>query len=523
MKRIPKRDAVSAEPELPLDAGLLTAGDRVCVAVSGGADSTALLHALLSRRDELGIVLSVLHVNHGLRGAASMRDAEFVSALAEKFALPCEIVAVDTAKHADEQKETIEEAARNLRYRAFRQVLESGQADKIATAHTLDDQAETVLMKLVRGAWTEGLSGIHPTLRLREPAGSAKAGAYDCVRPLLKVRRTQIESYLHALGQPWREDETNQSTTYTRNRVRHALLPQMREYNPQIDEILGHLAANALAEEQHWQAELARVLPQVLLPGRPVRGGGRSVATSPGSISVAVDLARLETLDAGLRRRVLRAAAKQCGATLDFETTERLLDMTAFQKTAAVRTRTARRLELPGGVRAERSARELQFERKPLNTQSGKRSGVAPQAYLGSGTPAYELSIPGEVDAPAFGARYTAAWNESSGPCGESQPAAAVLPAICIRAWRTGDRAELRHSAGPKKVKEILARIGIRGEERQHWPVGEWQGRIVWMRGVEVTELPLGSHRDENKEASVGPGLQIREIRIGDPKWRGSA
>lgn len=517
MKRIPKREAVPSNPELPLDAGLFAPGDRVCVAVSGGADSTALLRALLSRRDELGIVLRVLHVNHGLRGAASDRDAEFVSALAEKFALPCEIVGVDTQRSAVEHKESIEAAARNLRYKVFREVLESGRTDKIATAHTLDDQAETVLMKLLRGAWTEGLSGIHPTLRLKEPVGNAK-GTYDCVRPLLGVRRAQIESYLHALEQSWREDETNQSTAYTRNRIRHGLLPQLREYNPQIDEMLGHLATNALAEERHWQDELARVLPHVLLPGRPARGGGRSVSTSLGSICMAVDLARLQSLDAGLRRRVLRAAAKQCGATLDFEGTERLLDMTAFQKTLAVRTGTARRLELPGGVRVERSAREVQFERKSLNTGSNEQSYAASETCVESGTPAYELPIPGQVDAPAFDARYTAAWSgsESDSSVADAEShhlAMAALSAICIRVWRPGDRVELRHSGGPKKVKEILARIGVRGEERENWPVAEWQGQIVWMRGVEVTEPRLSLYRDEKKETSAGPVLQIREIR----------
>jgi tRNA(Ile)-lysidine synthase len=518
MKRIPKRYAIPAKPELSLDASFFAPGDRVCVAASGGADSTALLRALLSRRDELGIVLRVLHVNHGLRGAASDRDAEFVSALAEKFALPCEIVGVDTQRSVVEQKESIEEAARNLRYRAFREVLESGRADKIATAHTLDDQAETVLMKLLRGAWTEGLSGIHPTLRLREPTGIAKTGVYDCVRPLLNVRRAQIESYLHALNQTWREDETNQSDRYKRNRIRHALLPQMREYNPQIDEMLSHLAANALAEEKHWQAELARVLPHVLLPGRPVRGGGRSVSTNLGSICMAVDLARLEMLDAGLQRRVLRAAAKQCGATLDFEATEHLLGMAAFQRTPAVRTGRARRLELPGGVLVERSARELQFERKPSNTCSDEQSRAASETCIKSGTPAYELRIPGQVDAPAFDARYTAAWRgsepDSAVADAESHLATAVPSAICIRVWRPGDRVELRHSGGPKKVKEILARMGVRGEERESWPVAEWRGRIVWMRGVDVMEPRFDSESDEKKETSSTPMLHIREIRM---------
>ncbi len=449
--------------ELPIDVGLFAPGERICVAVSGGADSTALLRALLSRRAELGIVLTVLHVEHGLRGAAA-RDAAFVAALAKEWELPCEIVAVDTPRRVAERKESVEEAARNLRYQVFRAVLADGKADKIATAHTLDDQAETVLMKLLRGAWTEGLSGIHPVFRM-----DAKTNAGTVIRPLLAVPRTQVEAYLRALGQPWCEDETNQSADFTRNRVRHELMPILRTYNPQIEQILAHVAANARAEEHHWQQELARLLPQLLLPGKPVRGGGRSVATQPGFASVALEIARLKSLDAGLCRRILRVAAEQCGATLDFDATERLLAMVLGGHTAT----TSKRLELPGGVLAQRSARELRLERS-----SGANS--AEQAAIHSNTQRmYELDIPGTVQAPAFGACFTATLEPSTA-------ATLTFPKAHVRAWQPGDRVRLRYSGGPKKVKEVLERLGIRGDARADWPVVEWQGNVVWMRGVDV-------------------------------------
>ncbi|MEO6830457.1 MAG: tRNA lysidine(34) synthetase TilS, partial [Acidobacteriaceae bacterium] len=388
-----------ALPGLPVDGSLFAPGQRICIAVSGGADSTALLRTLLARRVELGIVLSVLHVEHGLRGDASSRDAAFVAALAAQYGLPCEAVRVDTRARATQQKESIEEAARNLRYQVFRDVLASGSADRIATAHTLDDQAETVLMKLLRGAWTQGLSGIHPVLQLD------RAGSQVCIRPLLNVTRAQVEDYLRTIRQGWCEDETNRSPIYLRNRVRHELLPVLREYNPQIEQTLAHVAANARAEEQHWQQELARVLPHLLLPGRPVRGGGRSVETGPDAAAVAVEIARLQALDAGLRRRVLRAAAEQCGATLDFEATERLLAMAAPGPAAA---RQSKRMELAGGVRVERTARELQFARRlsdslPENTSSSDVDVAQREFPL-----QYRLPVPGEVEAPAFGARYSA-------------------------------------------------------------------------------------------------------------------
>ncbi len=491
-----------------MDNSLFAAGDRVCVAVSGGADSTALLRALLAQREDLGIVLSVLHVEHGLRGAVAVADAAFVADLAEKFSLPCQIVAVDTQKRAAEQKESIEEAARNLRYQLFREVLSSGHADKIATAHTLDDQAETVLMKLLRGAWTEGLSGIHPVLRLEEAIAGQNAGQNVvqgglCIRPFLAVRRMEIESYLQALGQTWREDPTNRSLAHTRNRVRHQLLPLLREYNPQIEQTLAHMAANARAEEKHWQRELTRLLPRLLLPGKPVRGGGRSVATKPGLTAVALELAKLQALDEGMRRRVLRAVAERCGATLDFDGTERLLHMADEKKPAAHSLRAGRWLDLPSNVRVERTARELQFEPRQRGALAEKLlTEKVLSADPSASAPVYVLPVPGTVDAPAFGARYEAKLMDNRG-LGEL---AAPLPAACVRAWRPGDRITVRHSRGPKKVKEVLERMQIRGEERRCWPVVVWQGKIVWMRGV---DLAIDEDRDRTGEEHRAHGVSI--------------
>lgn len=491
---------------LALDDSLFRAGERVCVAVSGGADSIALLRTLHSRRGDLGIVLSVVHVEHGLRGDAAKADAQFVAELAEKLCLPCETVSVDTPKRTAEHKETIEEAARNLRYGVFRELLEAGKADKVATAHTLDDQAETVLMKLLRGAWTEGLSGIHPELRLRGRSPFGIAGDnFDCVRPLLGVRRREIENYLRSLDQPWREDETNRSVAYTRNRVRHELLPQLREYNPEIEGMLAHVAANARAEEKHWQTELERVLPQVLLPGKPVRGGGRSVATLPNAFTVAVDLARFNALDGGLQRRVLRAAARSVDAAPDLQATENLLAMTKFSTTGR-KLGAPKRHDLPGGIRVERSARELQFTRTSVaeTSQSGQNPGS--QAPF----PEYRLPVPGSVQAPAFGSRFEAALTT---PEGEPFPKSSSMtfPPAIVRYWQPGDRVELVHSGGPKKVKEVLERMGLRGAERTRWPVAVWRGEIVWMRGVEV----LLSKKDSHDPANAPKALVLRVTETG--------
>ena len=334
-----------------LDRTYLRPGTRLTVAVSGGADSVALLRALILAAPEIGLVLSVAHVHHGLRGPNADADAAFVADLAAAHNLTFHRRDVDTPASAKANRETIEEAARNLRYHFFRELLASGQTDAIATAHTLDDQAETVLHKLLRGAWTEGLGGIHP--RITEPKGAI-------FRPFLAVRRSEIEAWLRSLNQPWREDATNADTAFTRNRLRHQLLPALAAYNPQIHTQLASLATIARDEDAYWQAELARILPQLLLPGKPVRGGGRAASTHPEESSLAFEIERLPPSPA-VRRRILRAAARHLGVALNFEQTERLLAMCGPMSGTAPATRPSRRQTLTAELHAERSPRELRL------------------------------------------------------------------------------------------------------------------------------------------------------------------
>ena len=348
---------------LPFDRSNIKPGDRICAAVSGGADSVALLLTLhaanTAPRESLGVGLSAVHIHHGLRGAEADADQRFVEDLCIGLDIPLHLHHADVPQRVAETHETIEEAARTLRYDFFNTLLASGHADSILTAHTLDDQSETVLMKLLRGAWTEGLSAIHPIVTL--PKGKI-------LRPFLNTRRADIEAFLKQSNQPWREDSTNTDTTYTRNKIRHELLPQLRNqlraYNPNLDQTLANLAELAREEESRWQAELSKILPQLLLPGKPVRGGGRAVSTTPGQSAVSIELDRLRTLDPALRRRVLRAAARQLGARLSFDETSRLLALCGFRPDPTVAARTGASLHLSNGLRADRSPRELRLFRQ---------------------------------------------------------------------------------------------------------------------------------------------------------------
>ena len=194
---------------------MLRPGDRVGVAVSGGADSVALLHLLLELREKLGVVLSVVHFNHKLRGKTSDADEKFVAKLATKHGLEFHSASVYVAKKAESERANLEDAARRARYDYFRSLTESGTCTRVAVAHTADDQAETVLAHIFRGTGLTGLGGIHPS---NGPV----------IRPLLSVRRDELRRYLRAQKHMWREDATNQDRSYARNQLRHEVLPQLR-------------------------------------------------------------------------------------------------------------------------------------------------------------------------------------------------------------------------------------------------------------------------------------------------------
>ncbi len=421
---------------LPIDRLLLTPALRLAVGLSGGADSVALTLVLAELAAELGLVLHLAHLHHGLREQEADGDQEFCAGLAERLGLPFHTHRVDTASEAKARGESIEEAARRLRYTWFRQLMVEQRLDAVATAHTMDDQAETVLGKFLRGAWTEGLAGIFPVVEFAEGR---------LIRPFLAVSRSGIEAYLKTAAQGWREDSSNRDEVFTRNRIRHELLPELERWNPQLRGHLGQMAEIARGEEGFWQAEITKIAPQVLRSGAPVRGGGR---TNSGNELLALDAVRFGELAIPIQRRLLRHAAGKFGVTLDFEATESL-------RRTVTEGRAGTKLALPAALLAERTAREVRLSRGTPRS---------------AGVEVYALPIPGELK--AFGWCFRAS--------GEG------IGAAVVRNWKPGDRVTLRYSSGPRKVKEVLERLKVTGEARAVWPVVEWSGQVVWMQGIEV-------------------------------------
>ncbi len=448
---------------LPVDA---RRGTKVGVAVSGGADSVCLLECLRELSQRFGLHLTVLHVNHGMRGLEAHCDAEFVEALAERCGLPFLLHRTGVPALAAAQGENLEQAARHARYAFFRQLVLEGALDRVATGHTRNDQAETVLHRILRGSGLTGLAGILP------------ATGDGIVRPLLNVSRQEIEDWLKERGVSWREDATNQDTALTRNRLRHVTLPVLRSaYNPQLDAALASLAELAREEEEYWA---------VTVRAPELRGG-----------CVYLKTRELERLPPALARRMLRAAIEAVKGDLrqiEFGHIERVLGMARDREGSG-------RTQLPG-LDVYRSFDWLRVA--PARHDHMRRRNFEFAAPVPSATP-----IPG-------GGRIElvfAASNDSQGcdtvkmDLDESKLIGLLREngePFTLRNWRPGDRYQPLGHPREEKLKTLFQRDRIPLWERSSWPVLEAKGEILWSRRFGAA----AGYAATSKSATV---IQVRE------------
>jgi tRNA(Ile)-lysidine synthase len=315
---------------------LVRAGERLGVACSGGADFTALLRALASLAPDLGVVLVVLHLNHQLRGPDSDADQAFVAALAEQLSLEAVIGSADVAAA---EGLSLEAAGRRARYAFFLHAAAEHRLDCVATAHTRDDQAETVLLRMLRGSGITGLTGIHRACDLsmvaRSPLHDVAVDTRPArlIRPLLSISRRKVERYLLSLRQPFRQDASNLNPRFLRNRIRAELLPVLeREYNPKLREALCETAEIAAAENAFLEDLVSAAV-------------GSSVAPEAGEGEPGIDVPLLQAQPLALQRRILRRLCQPHGLALDFAHLEALREFAVAGCAGS--------LELPRGFAAE--------------------------------------------------------------------------------------------------------------------------------------------------------------------------
>ncbi|MGH9528797.1 MAG: tRNA lysidine(34) synthetase TilS [Terriglobales bacterium] len=438
---------------------LLSPGDRIGLAVSGGADSVALFRVMIELRDELGILISILHFNHKLRGADSEVDEEFVRGLSRQYGLEFFCASGNAAQHAEDKHLSLEAAGRFLRYEFFLTVLRDARLNRIATAHTLDDQAETVLLKLARGAGTRGLAAIYPKLAV-EPSSADEIYGHPekfIIRPLLNVRRRVIELYLVGLGQAWREDRSNRDLRHSRNVVRHGILPRLeRNLNPAVREVLAETAEIARAEEEYWKAKITELMSVVLKPDEsPVPGA-------------TLDRRILSAQPKATQRRLIRSLAESLGFNLEFKHVERILQLTLDSKSP-------QSVMLPRGWKASRIADGLGIQRT--------RTPPIPDYE-------YNLPVPGRIIVPE-----AERWIEALlvRPTAESayNPDHAIDPSLLreelqVRNWRPGDRFWPDHTKSPKKIKELLQERHVTGVDRKRVPIVVSGTDVIWVEGFPV-------------------------------------
>lgn len=490
--------------------GMLRPGDRIGLGVSGGADSVAMLRLFAEMRARLGVTLLVLHFHHQLRAAAADGDQDFVRALAEKFSLQFVSGCANVAAEARLHGWNLEDAARRLRYRFFSATAETHALQRVAVAHTANDQAETVLAHLLRGTGLTGLSGIHPVSGL-------------VVRPLLDVPREELRDYLSGLGQDWREDASNQDTTRTRARIRHQLIPVLlRDFEPAAVTRLARLAKHAREDEAFWRAlederfaalavreNRSTVSVEIanLLSPWPVLDSARNASPS-GETSRSTPSFAPSTI--ALTRRLIRRLYAELRGRREQLTSRHVDDVLRL----ALKSQSGARIELPG-LGVERTFGRLSFVTAPASAEAK----LEREAERATTVFAYTVSRP-EPRAPScivvaeikrrFNLKVVD-WPPARSDTVEGW-GALDFDRICwplvLRNWRPGDSYRPHGSRRARKLKRLLLESRVPQSARGGWPVLTSGGQVIWAFGYPVA-------------AEVAPSPETRTgLMIGEAAFR---
>ena len=457
--------------EAGLEAAGVDLGRRLLVAFSGGADSTALLLACNVLHTRRGLQVAAAHFNHRLRGADSDRDALFAETLCRETGVECITGSADVAAHRDREQLSLEEAARELRYGFLARAVAEHDAQAVATGHTLDDQAETVLLHLVRGSGLAGLAGMRPSHVLQSVDATP---ALRVARPMLGLRHADAERFCAEHGVEPRLDRSNEDLRHPRNRLRHVVLPELATINPRAIEAIVRLSS-------HVRAELDLI-------DRQVDTAWRDVAVGTGG-NVRLRRECLRALPDGLLPHILRRLYESvAGSTAQLELVH------VEQMTAAALGRVGATVGLPRGLRMEIGYDHVSLLRPEddgLPCPYPPSVGQAP------------LPVPGRV---RLGAGFGLAASVEAAPanlCDSSpwvsflDPAVAGTP-LFVRSRRPGDRFQPLGMAAPKRLQDFFVDERVPRAWRDRVPLVETERGIAWVAGrrpAEWARLTAGAPR----------------------------
>jgi len=446
-------------------------GERIGAAVSGGLDSVLMLDFLERLSRDIGFTLAVIHFNHHLRGTESDEDEGFVRSRARDLHLPFLRGEARVAEEARQQRRNLEATARDLRYRFFLGLVRQGRLDKVATAHTLDDQAETVLIHILRGTGTKGLGGIHPSFEGM------------IVRPFLSLTREEVETVAKERSLPFRVDSTNLDTRFRRNKVRLELLPLLeKEYNPEVKRLLSELSARAREDEAYLDHE-----------AREHAGAWRVREEGAERISRRM----IEGLATALARRVLRQMVQTVMGSLQGVTHRHIEALEAF----ALKSQSGRKLILPHGLVARTEFEWLILRVEPAGSKAADFAyAVVPPAAISVAEigRSFTFKIVDSDEAPRDYNNWE--WPELN---------SLNLPArLVLRNWREGDRYCPAGHRKSVRVKELFRRHRVPAGDRFLWPVLDSERGIVCARGLPAANWAVTGE-------AKGKILLIQEIALG--------
>ncbi len=436
-------------------------GETVLVAVSGGADSLALLYGLHALRAQLNCELHVVHLNHCLRPEADA-DAKFVQQHAVHLGLPCTIRRVAVPRLVKQWKLSVEAGGRKARYQFYEDVCTEVSATKVALGHHQDDIAETVLMNLIRGSGASGLKGIAPVRDIK------------FIRPLAGSTRQQIEAFLTSIGITPRQDTTNTDVNYLRNRVRHELIPQLaRDYNPNIKTGLSRTADVLGAESEYLDTVARKAFETCRIQGTHK--------------NIVLDRVKFRQYHIALQRRMLRQSVfEMLGDMSDlyFAHCEAMLNLVEADTPNTV-------LALPNDLRFRRAYQQLIFERKPVEMESFAYPvttvGKTPITILNTEITAELGDIAERGTLPLPDGKFEAIFDYDTLRKVFAKPSSETIP-LTVRNRQQGDRFQPYGMRGTKKIKDFLIDAQVPRSERDSIPLLVCGDEILWVIGYTTSD-----------------------------------